>query len=232
MDTVHFYSHCLSKREKILGTGYLLFETFFLALLLQLLNLLLPTPLPQTEINFLFFVINFFAVTHIFKDFLCAQLKLLPDAMEQVLFVSIPGFLVYWLMNALLAQLIFAMDPDFFNVNDIAVGKLVSENFPLMFISTVILAPITEECLFRGLLFRGLYDYRSALGWIVSVVLFSLVHILNYIGVYPISTLALCFLQYLPAGICLAGAYRLSGSILTPILIHATINFLSMMSLR
>jgi membrane protease YdiL (CAAX protease family) len=62
--------------------------------------------------------------------------------------------------------------------------------------------------------------------------LFALVHILGYIGFYPFEMLLLCFVQYLPAGICLAAAYRLSGSLLSPILIHALVNLLAMLSLR
>ena len=54
---------------------------------------------------------------------------------------------------------------------------------------------------------------------------------MNYAGADTL-TLALCFVQYLPAGICLAASYRLSGSILTPILIHAGINTLGILALR
>ena len=68
--------------------------------------------------------------------------------------------------------------------------------------------------------------------WVLSVALFSSVHIINYIGAYPFDTILLCFVQYIPAGLCLAGAYRLSGSLLSPILIHALVNLVGMLALR
>ena len=92
--------------------------------------------------------------------------------------------------------------------------------------------PVAEECLFRGIVFRGIYDRSHILAWIVSAGLFALVHVIGYFGSAAPLTLLLCFLQYIPAGICLAASYRLSGSILSPILIHAAVNFVGMMILR
>lgn len=232
MNSSDFNSHPLTRKEKILGALWLLFETIFFAALLQGLNSLLKTPLPQTEINFIFFAVNFTAVAIIFRRYLLGQLRLLPNVAGKVLFVALPGFVAYWLLNFLLAQALFALDPGFTSVNDVTIQTLVAEDYALMFLGTVILVPIAEECLFRGLVFRGVYDCSPVLAWVLSVVLFSAVHITGYIGAYPFKTILLCFVQYIPAGICLAGAYRISGSILSPILIHAMVNLVGMISLR
>jgi membrane protease YdiL (CAAX protease family) len=56
--------------------------------------------------------------------------------------------------------------------------------------------------------------------------------VLGYIGSADLLTLALCFLQYIPAGLCLAWAYDASGSIFAPVLIHTVINALGILSLR
>ena len=232
MSISDFRSHCLNSKELRWGAVYLLFDVVFLAFILQYLNLLLPTPLPQSMVNFLFFSINFGAVVLIFRKYLSAQLKLLPDVIGKVLGVAAVGLFVYWTMNFLLVQVLLAIDPGFFSINDVTVQSLVAEDYALMFIGTVILVPITEECLFRGLLFRGFYDRSPVLAWLLFIMLFSAVHVMNYLGIYPARTIFLCFLQYLPAGICLAGAYRISGSIFCPILIHAAVNFLGVMALR
>ena len=227
-----FKSHRLSRREKLWGTGYLLFEALLMADLLQQFNLLLPAPLPQSEVNVLFFAVNFVVVLIIFRSYLRQLLRQLPEAVFNVLFVTVPGFLVYWICNILLSQVIYSIDPDFSSINDKTIHALVAENFPLMFFGTVILVPVAEEFLFRGLLFRGLYDHSPLMAWIGSIALFSAIHITGYIGSESPLTLLLCFVRYIPAGVCLAGAYRLSGSLLAPILIHAMVNFLGMMSLR
>ena len=56
------------------------------------------------------------------------------------------------------------------------------------------------------------------------MLLFSAIHILGYIGKASTLTLVLSFLQYLPAGLCLAWSYAKSETILTPIVIHTLIN--------
>ena len=232
MKNSDFLSHPLARQEKSFGALWMAFETLFFAPILQGLNHLLPAPLPPAEINFIFFSANLAAVALIFRRYLSGQLRLIPDTLEKVLLTAIPGFVAYWLLNFLLAQVLFAIDTNFTSINDVTIQSLVKDNYFLMFVGSVILVPITEECLFRGLVFRGMYDRSPILAWVLSVSLFSAVHIISYIGFYPFKTILLCFVQYIPAGVCLAGAYRLSGSLLSPILIHALVNFVGMMSLR
>ena len=232
MDTSLFFAHSVSRKEWHCGAVYWLFQLLLLSALLNGFNALLPAPLPGSEINALYFLINFLSVAFIFRSYWKQLFLLLPETGFQVVLVAIPGFLLYWLLNLLTGQLITAIDSDFFNINDQAMHALIAENYPLMFIGTVFLVPVTEECLYRALLFRGLYERSAALAWTISVLLFAAIHIVRYIGIYEPVTLLLCFLQYIPAGVCLAGAYRLSGSLLCPILIHAAVNLVGMLALR
>ena len=232
MNISAFKTHGLTRREKVWGFRYLLFELICLGALLRGLNQLLPTPLPRAEVNFLFFTINFLAVLVIFGGYLRAQLRQLPELVWNVVFTTIPGIFVYFMVNILMGQLIVALDPRFTSINDAGIGQMVEENYTLMFLGTVFFVPIAEECLFRGLVFRGLHDRNAALAWVVSVLLFAAIHVTGYVGSQPALTLLLCFVQYLPAGLCLAGAYRLSGSLISPILIHALVNLVGMISLR
>lgn len=227
-----FLSHGLKYQEKIYGTVWLTFQALLFSRLLQFLNTLLPTPMLQSSVNALFFGVNFIVVTVLFRRFLIGQLKLIADTIGKSIAVAFIGFLVYSLSRFFMLQLLLAIDPNFPSINDMTIQNLVREDFTLMFIGTVILVPITEECLLRGLVFRGLYDYSPLLAWIVSVALFSGVHLVSYIGLYPLPTMLLCFVQYIPAGLCLAGAYRLSGSLLAPILIHSLVNLMSILALR
>lgn len=232
MNNTDFFDCPLSQREKLYGTVWLLFETLLFSHILQLLNSLLPTPLPHAEINFLFFIVNFAAVAFILREYLTDQLWLIPETISKIVLTVTVGFLAYFVANFLVSSLLLELDPSFTSVNDDAVSQLVTENFPLMFFGTVILVPIAEECLFRGVVFRGLYDRSPALAWVVSILLFAAVHILGYIGDASPLRLLLCLIQYLPAGVCLAASYRLSGSLLSPILIHAAVNFVGMIALR
>lgn len=232
MSNTDFLEHPLSQKEKLHGIAWLLFETLLFSDLLQSLNMLLPTPLPAVEANFVFFCVNFAAAAYFLRDYLAHQIRLVAQTFEKILFTSAVGFAAYWILNFLVSGFIVALDPDFSSVNDNAVSELVAENYGLMFFGTVLLVPIAEEILFRGVVFRGIYDRSPVLAWVLSITAFALVHILGYIGAHPPVQLLLCFLQYIPAGICLAAAYRLSGSILSPILIHAGVNCIGMMILR
>jgi membrane protease YdiL (CAAX protease family) len=59
---------------------------------------------------------------------------------------------------------------------------------------------------------------------------FCLLHIISYVNYYPWDMLLICAIQYLPASICFAAAYRYSGNILSPIMIHAAINLIATVS--
>ena len=109
---------------------------------------------------------------------------------------------------------------------------MLHDNFWVMAIGTVFLVPVAEEALHRGLIFGSLYQKSHMAGYLLSAAIFSAVHIFGYTGVYTPLHLVLAFLQYIPAGLTLCWAYRLSGSIYAPILIHATINAISLISLR
>lgn len=99
-----------------------------------------------------------------------------------------------------------------------ALVESVTSNDPamlaLLFISVVILAPIWEELLFRGLLFRFLYSKTGF--WVAALIsgfLFSILHaILTGIGGLWV------------LGILFALAYRITEDIRVPILIHALYN--------
>ena len=101
-----------------------------------------------------------------------------------------------------------------------------------MIISTVILVPPVEECLFRGVIFRNLYGKSRLTAYIVSILAFAVIHIIGYIGKYSAIELVMAFLQYLPAGLCLAWAYTKADTIFAPIVIHALVNAVSIGLLR
>ena len=104
-------------------------------------------------------------------------------------------------------------------------GSIVSPDFStntdvfyniLLFIQTIIIAPLAEECFFRGLILRSLAKYHKAFAIIISALLFGMMH--------------LNFAQGIPAffaGIILAYASIKYNSLLLPILVHALNNALS-----
>ncbi|MBE6926366.1 MAG: CPBP family intramembrane metalloprotease [Ruminococcaceae bacterium] len=217
----------MSKTETARGIGLLLFQRIFLpSLLVSVFTLLSITP-SEAEINALYFFINFLAAIVIFRNFLWAELDVALRNPSRVISSAAIGYGIYYVLSFALSYLIQWLDPEFYNLNDAHIGAMSESQFALMAVGTVLFVPLAEELLFRGVLFNKIYEKRPVLGWITSITLFSLVHVVGYIGQYSPLGLLLAFLQYLPAGIALCFAYVNSGTIFAPILFHTAINTLA-----
>ena len=222
----------MTRYEVLLGYSYLAFQLLVLPTLLQLGNNILPQPFTVSEINFLYFAINFIVTTVVFRRFLAKNGKTFLSNPGSILIKSIYGFIGYWVLNYLVGMVILLISTDFYNVNDSAIDAMTNENMALMSFGTILLAPVAEELLYRGLIFRGLYNKNHVLGYLISTLAFASLHVVGYIGQYEPAHLALCLLQYVPAGICLAWAYAKTDSIFAPILMHIAINQIGILSMR
>ena len=215
-----------------MGGIYLAINIFVLPGLFSFLHSLLGAPLTAGQLNFLYFCVNFLAVAVIFRKYLTASGR---DALKvpfQTIWYSILGYLGNRFLGELVSVFCMNLYPGFANVNDGSIAVMVQQDFLLMAIGTMFLVPVAEEVLFRGLIFRGLYDRSPLAAYLVSIVLFAAMHITGYIGLYEPKLLLLCFLQYLPAGYCLAFAYRHSGTIAAPIFMHMMTNIAAVSAMR
>ena len=229
---IHLKAISLSQREQLQGMGYLLFQFLVLPYVLSYLNTLLPHALSEVQLNFLFYCINFLAVILIFRRFLGSSLKGLKRGFGTALEFAVLGLCGYFLCNFLLSFLIRKLFPAFSNVNDSTVLAMYRSAPFLMTVGTVVLVPLTEECLFRVLIFRRLYGASRPAAYLLSICLFGFIHIMGYWGEVPPLTLVLCFIQYIPAGVFLAWAYQKGGNIFSSVLMHACINALGIYLLR
>lgn len=221
-----------TSNESVFGLIYYLLQLLIIPALIMVANEMLPNPYSEAVVNFVFFVINFVCVVVIFRKFLTENFRAVLRQPWAVLRCAGIGLLIYWAGNYLFSLLITFTDPDFANINDAAIMQMVRSDYRLMTIGTVLLVPVAEECFYRGLIFRNFYEKSPVLGYILSMVLFSLAHVLGYVTLADWGTLVLCFLQYLPAGFALAWSYRHSGSIFASVLIHMTVNQIGMLAMR
>lgn len=214
--------------EKKLGWFYWAFQLLLLPVVLTLLNDHFGQPMTQTELNLLFFLVNFLLLLLILLRFFFRSCGAGLTRPFRTLRWAILGAVLYFACSYGIGYLISQYKPDFSNVNDQTIFAMSAEYYIPTLVGTVILAPITEELLYRGIIFGTLDQHSRLLAYIVSTVLFAAVHVVGYVTLYDIPTLLLCFAQYLPAGLCLGLAYSRSGSILTPILAHILINYVAM----
>lgn len=222
----------LTGKEKNIGLAYLIFQYALLPVLLQLVGQAFSLGDSDTLYNFLYFSINFICVIAIFSKFLKKSMLRVRRSYQDVLSTAAIGFGVFWLCSSLLHSLTGLLFPEFINLNDSSLVNILGDYPVLLFLGTVILAPVAEEVLHRGLLFGWLQEKNVWMAYILSAFLFAAIHVVQYIGLYSPLHIAVALVQYLPAGIVFAWAYHRSGCIFAPIAIHAVNNFLAFLTVR
>lgn len=214
------------------GIRYWLFQMIFLSNLLSVVLYLLFPGYPRVWLDMAYFAVNFAAVVWIFRAYLRHSAKEFVSRWRSAAACFAIGLPCYFLLTYALSTVTVWLMPGFFNVNDAAISVSMDQSFWLMAAGAVLLAPVTEELLYRGLLFGLLHRRSRLLAYTVSALVFCAIHVSGYVGIYPLGLLAVCFLQYLPGGLVLAWAYERSGSIFAPIAIHMAINIIGTFSMR
>lgn len=119
-------------------------------------------------------------------------------------------------LDILVATLVGVLSPESMENFNNLMGSALSGNEFMAFLSVVILAPIAEEILFRGIIFRMLSKHWSEVAAIiVSAVLFGLYHMNLLQTIYV-----------LPIGLLLGYTAYKCKSVLPCILIHMINNFM------
>ena len=216
-----------NRNETISGGIYLAFMLILLPPLLRLFNSLSGNSLSAGKLNFIYYFINFAVMVWLCRKFLGQSLKYALKIPFPVIWYGILGYLGSKALGELVGILTMLIYPSFSNVNDATITTMLQEDAQLIILGTVFLVPVVEELFFRGLIFRNLHSKNQVAAYLVSMALFSLLHVAGYIGAYSPVHLLMCFLQYLPASFCLCWCYCQTGTIITPIIMHAVTNAMS-----
>ena len=215
----------LSTAEKVAGFCYLPFYVVLLALILQYLSGLLGFHLTMLQINICYFVINCLMVWIIFHNFLLRSFRAI--RFWELIQALILGFVLYYAGNFLYSLILGWLDLSVTSYNDQTVLELASESRVAMVICGVILAPMIEETLVRGLLFGVIRRKSRIAAYAVTILFFAAIHVWQYVLLYDWKSVLLAALQYVPAGIALGWTYEKSNTIWAPILLHMVINAIS-----
>ena len=222
----------MSRTEKIAGWLYMAFSLVALPGFLNWCNGQLADPVDESTLNFVFYLTNFLFVCGIFRIFLRASVIAAWRDIWNFIQAVVLGYVAYWASSKAMEFVMSYLLPGFSNINDAAITELARTNYALMLIGVVFLVPLTEEMLYRGLIFRNLWQSSKVAAYLLSMAAFAAVHVLGYIGSEDITTLLICFLQYLPAGLCLAWTYTKADNNFAPILVHAIVNAIAIGALR
>ncbi len=216
----------LSTAEQVAGFCYLPFYLFLLAMLLQWASEAFGLGLSALGINVAWFVINCAVIWLIFRRFLLAGLRAI--RFWELVQALILGGCLYYAGNWLLGWLTGLLGVSIPTFNDDTVLELVRQSKWLMVLCSVVLAPMIEETLVRGLLFGSIRPYSRIAAYAVTIVFFAVLHVWQYLAAYGLGQVCLCAVQYIPAGIALGWTYEKSNTIWAPILLHMAINAIAM----
>ena len=216
----------LSTAEQVAGFCYLPFYVVLLGWGIQWLSELLGLGLTELQVNVTFFVINCVMIWVIFHNFLIRSFRAI--RFWELVQALILGFCLYYAGNLLFGWIVSLLDLTITSFNDETILGLISQNKWVMVICSVLLAPIVEETLVRGLLFGVLRRRSRMLAYAVTIVFFAVMHVWQYLLVYDFKAVLLAALQYIPASIALGWTYEKSNTVWAPIFLHMTINAISM----
>ena len=175
------------------------------------------------------FVLDFILILLVFRKFLWRSVRPLKGNGRLLLSGIARGLVLYWLLGYLVSLVILLLSAGMEVVadnrnNDTIVAILMNDTVP-MAVSTIVLAPVTEECLVRGVLFAPLCKRKPWVAYLASTVLFGLLHVVTHYSLKSeLLLMLLSFLQYLPAGIALGWVYQRTRSIWGAIALHMLIN--------
>ena len=222
----------MRRAEKILGWLYMAFSVLLLPSVLLWFNGKLSDPMNEGTLNFVFYLTNFLFILCIFHRFLRDSLVAAWRDIWNFIQAVVLGYVAYWAASKAMDLIMSYLLPGFSNVNDASIAAMAKANYTLILIGVVFLVPLAEEVLYRGLIFRNLWQSSKVAAYLVSMAAFAAIHVLGYIGSEDITRLVLCFIQYLPAGLCLAWTYTKADSIFAPIVMHTVINAVAIAALR
>ena len=227
------FSQPMSLLEKIVGWAYVPVHIFLMPIFLPNLVGLCAgfgIRISSIQLNLIYYLAGFFVLCVFLNRFLRATFSDLCDSVLNSIRCVFVGLLYYYAMVYCVNFVLGFFITDLINPNTDAVITEAQVNSKSMFVVSVLLAPIVEEILFRGVIFGTIRTKSRIAAYVVSALIFSVYHLWQYFAVgYDIGVLVLYMFQYLPGSIMLAKTYEDSGNLWAPILMHMIINYLALL---
>lgn len=190
---------------------------------LSVLVLARPGLMTDAEINLVYYVATTLLVCVFLGKYLRRSFDGLVDAPGRCISSFVLGWGLYLVLAFAASCLLSALGLSD-NLNQDSIDTMLGQERNLIIVMTVFMAPIAEECIFRGGLFCGLYPKSRFAAYAVSMLLFCLYHVWQYAVALGDVRYLLMAIQYLPAAFVLCWVYERSGSVWTNIFFHMSVN--------
>lgn len=221
----------MSPGEQIAGTVffviYLVVLPFATAPLFRLAERLLGTDIPSALQNAVYYYTLFAVTLIIFHGFLGRTTRNLLDNFGNACKAVVMGLIGLYGLNELVYRLTRLLVNNRTNLNDTTISAQIHDAPRVTLLIVVLLAPFVEEVLFRGLVFGNLKSRSRLAAYLVSCLLFALLHVWQFAVVRQDITYFALMVQYLVPGLVLAWAYDHTGTLWSSVFLHAAANALS-----
>lgn len=215
----------LNKTERILGAFLLPVHILALPLLLGMLGDFWPTEISAAKLNTLYYLITFLLILLLMRKGLRRDWDRLCDYKLPCALLLVPTHLLCLVLSLVVALITVLMPESISELYNEAPPELITISGKGLFAAYVLLAPIVDETLFRGLVFGSLREKNRVLAYAVSIALYLVYCVWQYAVLNPNISILFYALQEIPAAFVLAWCYERSGTVWTPILYHAIYNF-------
>ena len=224
----------MTRMEKILGGVLLAVYLVVLPLtavpLFDFIQKLLKTTISDSARNAAYYYILFALTLIAFWGYLGRAARAFLDHIGMVLSSVGIGLIDFYGLNEIVWRVLKLFSVSQTNLNDRAIlARLGAAPYSTILI-VVFLAPVIEEAVFRGYIFGNLRETSRAAAYLVSSLLFALLHVWQYVAVSWDFSYLLLMVQYMIPGLVMAWVFERSGSLWGSILLHCIVNGLSVWS--
>ncbi len=186
-----------------------------------------PNMFTTAEYNVAYYVFSFAVILVLCRRFLRHEFDGLMDLKLRNFFVFLQAQGLYFLLTyalAILVQMTGIDATELSSPNNEAIDEMAEVNTAAVMAFGVFLAPLVEEVLFRAVVFGRIRLKNRVLAYVVSIVLFSVLHVWQFAVTGMGIEVLIYALFYVPAAFALAWAYERSMTIWVPIFVHMAIN--------
>ncbi len=221
----------MSRNELLCGIVFLPIFMVPLRTLVLLAATQIDPNITAEQYSLIFFLVSFVIVFLFCRNYLKNSFSDFLDGKFFSFSSIVSGYIGYYIIAYVVSMLSISMNAGS-NPNDSAVFEQIKINQSTVIAISVLLGPIVEETLFRGVVFGSIRRKNRFMAYLISFLLFAIYHLWEYFvqgfesGAVDWAML-IHLIDYLPASLALAWSYEKSGSVWSPIILHALINILS-----
>lgn len=185
----------------------------------------------DATVNLVYYYVLFGCILLIFRRFLLRSFEEFSDTVLNSLKAVAIAFGGYFVMNFLIGMALSLLPGGIENVNNDAIISQARENSRAIMVMVLFLSPFVEETLFRGLIFGAIREKSRILAYVISVLLFSVLHVWQYVFTSGEYFYFIAVLQYLAPALALAWCYEKAGNVWAAIMLHMLINAFALVTI-